>query len=404
MKILIVQPWIRLGGAEMVSVNLAVNLVHQGHEVEVACTFLDLEGTPHQASELRYLLPPPWVAELMKRSRVMFLLLGPWILFWIVWRNSRDVDILNPHEFPSSWIAALVGKLRSLPVIWTSYGPTPRLKLSDIPRLGFGDWIGWTVASCWLDRVLVRMISSIHVPSHRSHRQIGERYGRDAREIPLGVDAAFYQGGDARQCLLKYGLAGKYVLLCVGKIHPQENQLICLEALRSILPRVQNAFLILAGDGPMRARWQEAADDMGISPHVKFLGHVSAQEVRDLYRACAVHLYPPVNESWGLTPFEALCAGRISIVSDESGAAEIIAREGIGVVCKPTPEAFAREVLRVHDAPGCLEEMARRGRAYVSDRLGWDRYAVEVIRIMSEVRSQDSLSPVGTGGEEKAAG
>jgi len=58
MKILIIQPRIRLGSSEMVSVNLAAKLVRQGHELDVACAFMDPEGTPCQASQLRYLLPP----------------------------------------------------------------------------------------------------------------------------------------------------------------------------------------------------------------------------------------------------------------------------------------------------------------------------------------------------------
>jgi glycosyltransferase involved in cell wall biosynthesis len=404
LKILIVQPWIRLGGAEMVSVNLAVNLDRQGHDVSIACTFVDLNGAPPQASQVRYLLPDRRISGLLRRSRIMFLLFGPWILLWLVWRNSGGVDILNPHEFPSSWIAAAVGRLRRLPVIWTSYGPPPRPKLGDLLNLGLFDWVGWSVASSCLDRAVVRTISSIHVPSQRSCGQILERYHRDARAIPLGVDIEFYQSGDAGRCLTGYGLAGRFVLLCVGKMHPQENQIICLHAMKSVLRVVENAYLILAGDGPMKTRWERTAEEIGIADHVKFIGHVAASEVRDLYRACAIHLFPPTNESWGLAPFEALCARRISIVSDESGAAELMAKENIGIVCRPTAEQFAREILRLYSDPVCASDMAARGHDYVSKRLSWDRFAAEVSHLMSESKPRAAAAPDGLSGQRKVAG
>ena len=266
-------------------------------------------------------------------------------------------------------------------MVWSSYGPTPRVARRDALNIGLGDWIGWMVASSWVDRVMVSRVAAIHVPSEKSRGQIEDRYGRNATVIPLGVDSAFFGAGDKDRAVRKHNLDDKFVLLCVGKLHPYENQIACVQAVRKLLSKLPNAFLVVAGDGPMAERWQRLAANWGIEKHVQFVGHIPGREVRDLYKACDVHLYPPVNESWGLTPFEALCAQRISVVSNDCGAAEVLAPERIGVVCEPTASAFAEQILRIYQSPIPYQRMAARGRDYVAHNLTWGRYADEVLSL-----------------------
>lgn len=384
MRILIIQPWIRLGGAELVSINLATALKSRGNEVAITCTYLDLDGMPKHAKDLDYLLPSRRISMLIEQSRLLFLLAGPWVLLWLVWRHSRDVDVLNSHEFPSTWVATLIGAIRRIPVVWSSYGPTRRFAFGQVPIIGVLDWFGWLIASSWLDRIIVRDVAAIHVPSDLSRNLIMERYGRSASVIGLGVDSKFYGAGSAERAKEKYGLDNKFVLLCVGKLHPQENQIICLQALKFILPSVPNAFVIFAGDGPMSSYLQQLARNWGLLENVDFLGQVSSWEIRDLFKACALHLYPPVNESWGLAPIEALCAERLSILSNDCGASEVIAAEEIGVVCDPTAQAFASHILEAHQNPSKVRRMAKNGKKYVERVLTWQIHAENVESLLSE--------------------
>lgn len=382
MNVLIVQPWIRLGGAEVVSTYLAAGLVRKGHRVRIACSFLSLNGMPPHSGDLEYLLPPRRLAQALENSRLLFLLLGPWVLLWIVWKHSGEVDVLNPHEFPASWVAVIVGTLRRIPTVWSSYGPTRRFSLKEIFKIGFIDWLGWRFASSWIDRSLVRSLTSIQVPSELSQNLILRRYDRPTDVNPLGVDSTFYGAGTEAGFMKNYELHGKFLLACVGKLHPQENQIVCLEALRKILPSIPNAYLIFAGDGPMRGRLSKMAMRWNLDKHVRFIGHISSWAVRDLYASCALHLYPPVEESWGLAPFEALCAGRLSIVSQECGAAEVIGYERIGIVCEPSGQEYAQRIEEFHAEPFRFEKMANRGKRYVTTGLSWQKHSDNAIELM----------------------
>lgn len=399
MNILILQPWIRLGGAELISVHLAYELRKRGHKAPIACTFIDLAGMPRRAHAVEYVLPPGWLSRICQRSRLLFLLVGPWLLLALAWKHSRGIDVLNPHNFPASWVAVLVGALRRIPVVWTCNEPPESLPWHDALRVGLGDFLGWLAASSWLDRLLVRRASAIYVPSERTRMQVRKRYARDAKVIRLGMDVDFFQSGNEADLTWKYDLRNKFVLLSVGKLHPQKNQLVCLQALRTVLHKIPASVLVLAGDGPMIDDWRLLAQRWGIANRVRFVGHVSTTEMRDLYRTCDVNLFPAVNQSWGFAPFEALCAQRISIVSNDCGAAEVLSDKGIGVVCEPKAEAFTRHILAVHEFPEEYQGMAQRGRDYVARRLSWRQYTIRVLGLMEDQCSstEERLEETSTG-------
>jgi glycosyltransferase involved in cell wall biosynthesis len=387
MKVLIIQPWIRLGGAELASVHLASELQRRGHKVAIACSFLDLEGMPPEAHAIEYLLPHRLLSARCRRSRLVFLMLAPWILLALTWKHSRGVDVLNPHNFPASWVAVIVGTLRGIPIVWACNGPPARVAWPDATKVGLGDFLGWRLASSWIDKLLVRHMDSVYVPSEVTRFQVRARYGSDPEVVRLGIDGFYREQGPHKSLAKKLGLEGKYVLLAVGKLHPQKNQRVCIEALKQVLPSIPDAVLVLAGGGPMRKEWASEAIHLGVAGHVRFLGNRTASDVRELYTVCDLNLFPPTNQSWGLTPFEALCAGKVSIVSNDSGAAEVLAEQGIGIVCDPTPEAFAQRILEVHRYRGRYRAMARKGRRYVTKNLSWSQYAERVLGLMEEACS-----------------
>lgn len=388
MNVMIIQPWIRQGGAETYSVNLARQLSRLGHRAAIACAFHDLRGMSQGAREVTYFLPHPTLAKLCYLSRVFFLIVGPYILLHTVWRYSSGFDMLNPHNFPAVWVAVIVGKLRRIPVVWTCNEPPESLSLHHGLYVGIVDFLGWLVASSKLDRLLVHRVDGIHVLSQRARRQVQDRYKRDATVIPPPVDESFLEQGDPSRAAEEFGLQDKFVILCVGKLHPQKNQILSIEALAQVLPEIANAFLVLVGDGPMRRRLQRHAKAKHVQDRVAFLRNLSNSELRDLYALCSVNLFPARFQSWGLTPFEALCAERITVVSLDSGAAEVLGPKGIGIVTTPTTEAFADAILDVSQIAGHYKLAAARGRVFVTSKLTLLAFTEALLTLFEEALSQ----------------
>ena len=384
MKILIIQPWIRLGGAELISIHLAHELNRKGHEVAIAASFVDLKGTPDSASGLTYLAPPRLLSTLCKRNRYLFLLLSPGILLWLTLKHSKHVDVLNPHNFPAIWVAAIVGAIRKLPVVWTCNEPPESIALGEARTVGIGDYFGWLFASGKLDRWLARRSAAIYVPSNMTQIEVMQRYGRESQIVRLGVGKPISNPVADSAMLSALEIEDSFVLLSVGKLHPQKNHLVCIEAVRLLQASIPNITLLIAGEGPFKDELQRSAANLGVEQKIQFLGHLDESALQAVYRITDVNMFPAINQSWGLTPFEALNFGRISIVSNKCGASELLGEHDIGIVCEPKASEFASRVLNVYRDPSKSQQMAIRGREYVQHVLTWASYAKNVERILSQ--------------------
>jgi glycosyltransferase involved in cell wall biosynthesis len=151
---------------------------------------------------------------------------------------------------------------------------------------------------------------------------------------------------------------------------------------------------VLVGDGPWKPILQEETEKLGLAEDVVCMGRVSEDELRSLYHACDVNLFPVTDQTWGLVPFEALAAGKPSIVAEGCGAAEYIDREKIGFLIKPNVEDLVDAVLFALKHPELAEDMVKRGQRFVQENLTWDKYASEMCVVFRNVLSRRKNTPV----------
>jgi glycosyltransferase involved in cell wall biosynthesis len=158
---------------------------------------------------------------------------------------------------------------------------------------------------------------------------VGDRirryYGREAEVIPPPVDTElFTPGGDA---------PGSYDLV-VSALAPYKRLELALDAYRG-----SGWPLRIVGTGPEEARLRRLAPR-----EVEFLGRVSDQELRELYRGCRAVLMPGV-EDFGIAPLEAMACGRPAIVYGEGGGLETVEDGRTGLVFKEPTARALREVV-----------------------------------------------------------
>jgi glycosyltransferase involved in cell wall biosynthesis len=101
--------------------------------------------------------------------------------------------------------------------------------------------------------------------------------------------------------------------------------------------RVPEVRVVIAGDGPDRERLEGLADG-----RVEFVGRVSDEALADLYARCRAVYYAPVNEDYGLVPYEAFLSDKPVITTTDAGGPLDIVRDGqTGRVVAPQAEALA---------------------------------------------------------------
>jgi glycosyltransferase involved in cell wall biosynthesis len=99
----------------------------------------------------------------------------------------------------------------------------------------------------------------------------------------------------------------------------------------------------MVGDGPDRVEAETEARDLGLNDKVFFLGKIDA--VAPLLAGADLFLLPSSSESFGLSALEALACGVPVVVTEDTGAKELVAN-GVNGEIVPTDDPDAlRSVL-----------------------------------------------------------
>jgi glycosyltransferase involved in cell wall biosynthesis len=196
--------------------------------------------------------------------------------------------------------------------------------------------------------------------SHYVAGRIRRYYNREATVVYPPVDTEYFHP-DA--------VSPERFVLVVSALVPYKRIDVAIEACR-----LAGVPLMIAGDGPERARLERAA-----GPGVQFLGRRSNQEIRDLYRRAAVTLLPG-EEDFGIVPLEAQACGRPVVALARGGTAEtVVAGETGMLVSEATPRAFADAITDALDRR--FDSAAIRAHA---ERFSRTRFGDEMSALIAE--------------------
>jgi L-malate glycosyltransferase len=143
------------------------------------------------------------------------------------------------------------------------------------------------------------------------------------RVVHDGVDPARARSGDRQRGRQSLELAdGRTLLLCVATLTDHKGHRFLLEAMPEIIRQVPDVVLALAGDGELREPLERQSDQLGIRPHVRFLGF--RQDVYDLIQAADMFVLPSHKEGLCSTLIDAMLAQRTIVTTTAGGIPELV--------------------------------------------------------------------------------
>ncbi|ALV36992.1 glycosyltransferase [Streptomyces sp. CdTB01] len=190
---------------------------------------------------------------------------------------------------------------------------------------------------------------------------------RNVVRAPLGVDLV-----ERRPALYDAALRAQYaretetLLVTCTRLSVEKRPGTALDALEALIRRGRRAVLVVAGDGPLRARLELRVRERRLP--VTFLGHVSDRARLGALQASAdVCLAPGPAETFGLAALEAMACATPVVVSASSALPEVIG--SAGAVAADHGEAFADAVDTLLRLPEQERREAARARA---ECFGWN--------------------------------
>ncbi|MCQ2130765.1 MAG: glycosyltransferase family 4 protein [Bacteroidales bacterium] len=114
------------------------------------------------------------------------------------------------------------------------------------------------------------------------------------------------------------------VVTFLGRITFQKGPEYFIEAAAKVLKRTENVRFVMAGSGDMMNRCIRHVARLGISDRFHFTGFLRGKDVQKMFALSDVYIMPSVSEPFGISPLEAMRSNVPSIISHQSGAAEIL--------------------------------------------------------------------------------
>jgi glycosyltransferase involved in cell wall biosynthesis len=164
--------------------------------------------------------------------------------------------------------------------------------------------------------------------------------------LPNAIHAEQYGIREKRADLVaRYGLAGKRVLLTVGRLAAEERYKGFDEVLEILGNLPEDVVYIIAGGGNDFTRLQRKAVQCGLAQRVIFTGLFPEEEKPDLYALADVYVMPSRGEGFGYVFLEALASGVPVIGSKLDGGREALLDGALGLLVDPaSPHEIERAI------------------------------------------------------------
>jgi sugar transferase (PEP-CTERM/EpsH1 system associated) len=211
------------------------------------------------------------------------------------------------------------------------------------------------------------------------HEDVGVR--RPVTQIYNGIDAARYRPGPEGAALRReLGIAPKaFVSGVVGRLDPIKDHVTLFRAFSRVRAADPEARLLVAGDGPERARLESEAGE-----GVVFLG--DRRDVPELLRALDVFVLPSRNEGISNTILEAMATGLPVVASRVGGNPELVEDGATGALVPPgDARALAAALERYRAQPEAGQAHGEAGRARVLERFAVNRMVASYEAVWTRV-------------------
>lgn len=349
-RVLVVTDEMEVGGSQRQIVHLLRGLRAGGRQAEL----LYFRRRSHLVDALEDEAVP--VHRIDKRGAV-----DP-AFVWRLWRFLRAgrYDVVHAFSITAElWVRLLLPALDGLRLV------------SSVRGLGLvgPDW-HWR-AKRWIVGGSAAVISNTRAGAELVSRRCGVPLRR-IDVVPNGLELppmALGRERDEARCAL--GLAvGERLLLFVGRLVPEKNLPLLLDALMRLSP-ASRPRLWLAGEGPERARVESAIARLGFGAGVRLLGERS--DTPTLMRAADVLVLPSSEEGLSNVLLEAMGIGLPVIATAVGGTPELI-EDGVTGRLLPSgdAEALAAAIAALFADTGERRRLADAARAQAEARFTLD--------------------------------
>ena len=226
------------------------------------------------------------------------------------------------------------------------------------------------------------MINADHIitVSNLTRQTVIEKYGIDPAKVTTVHNAVVPLSDELLN--VQVTKPKEKIVTFLGRITMQKGPEYFVEAAAKVLKLCHNVRFVMAGSGDMMDKMILLSAERGIADRFHFPGFQKGKQVYEMLKASDVYIMPSVSEPFGISPLEAMQMGVPSIISKQSGCAEILSN-----VIKTDYwdiDAMADAIYSIITYPSMYQHLREEGLDEVA-QITWDKAGAKVIKIYKQV-------------------
>ncbi|MDR1007899.1 MAG: glycosyltransferase family 4 protein [Campylobacteraceae bacterium] len=177
-----------------------------------------------------------------------------------------------------------------------------------------------------------------------------------------------------------------FVIGYIGSIVNYEGLDTLIEAFCKVCQKIQNAKLLIVGNGKILSGLEKLAASFNVSDKVSFTGAVAHKDVQQYFSLINAITIPRKPHKVcqlvsPLKPLEAMGMEIPLIVSDVSALKEMVKDEQTGLIHKTDdPDSLAEAILRLAQNPALREQLAKNAKEEVITNKTWNKVTKDISR------------------------
>lgn len=172
-----------------------------------------------------------------------------------------------------------------------------------------------------IERMGMLAADKVITVSNLTRNIVINKYGIDPSKVITVHNAVDFN--EFKQMDVHRGVDDKIVTF-LGRITFQKGPEYFIEAAAKVLKRYPKARFVMAGNGDLMNRSIRRVAKLGIADRFHFTGFLRGNDVKKMFAYSDVYVMPSVSEPFGISPLEAMKSNVPTIISKQSGVAEVL--------------------------------------------------------------------------------
>ena len=385
-RLLLIQPWAAVGGADKFNLDLIAQLRSRSWETTIVTT---LDGDHSWLPQYTRLTPDVFALSHFLRPEDY-----PRFLRYIIRSRQPDAVVISHSQFAYEALAYLRRVAGETPIV-------------DYCHIADEGWLDGGYPRMSVDR---REFLDLHIASSKALRDWMVVRGCDPERVEVcytNIDAR-----DAAERPFRAELSlpeGVPIIVYPVRMSEQKQPFVFAKTMLELRRRGHEFLALAVGTGPYLPRLRGFVRRTRLAKHVRCLGVQPNARVQELIAAADCVFIPSTLEGISLAFYEALAAGVPAVGADVGGQRELVTPE-CGILVRRADEAT--EVRRYADALGeLLDDPSRRramgeaGRARIREHFtldGMGELMEELLARAAELAASDPR-PVPSANDARSA-